>query len=132
MIKNFRDYSRESGVDMEGIVKNAMENLQNYKEDETIVSISRKDTALEFTVSGIVGKPFSEGTNNVVFLVMPPTFTPNLLVNLHPSSLDVRKTLLDEYVVVSEERLREGAREMFKYCTADCPSVTTITANIIY
>lgn len=132
MIKNFRDYSRESGVDMEVIIKNAMENLLKHKDDETMVSVSQKDTALEFTVSGIVDTPFSNGTNNVVFLVMPPKFTPNLLVNLHPSSLDVRETLLDEYVVVSEERLREEAREMFKYCTADCPSVTTITANIIY
>lgn len=131
-IKRFKEFARMNNVDISPIMRDAILNLNNHANEDEFVKTELDNNTLNITLSGVADTPVSELTTNIIMLIMPPNFTPNVLADIKPSSLNVKDTTLDEYVVISDENAREMARKIFNDGKEMYPNINNIKANILY
>ena len=121
-----------NNIDISPIMRDAILNLNSHADEDEFVKTELDNKTLNITISGIADTPTSGLTSNIIMLIMPPSFTPNVLANIKPSSLNVNETGLDEFVVISDENAREMARDIFRNGKEMYPTINNIKANILY
>lgn len=131
-IKRFKEFAKQNNVDISIIMRDAVLNLNTHGDENDFVQIELDNKTLNITLSGIADTPIDGLTSNVILLIMPPNFTPNVLANVKPSSLNVKETTLDEFVIISDEESREMARGIFNSGKEMYPNINNIKANILY
>lgn len=115
MIKKYTEFITESLGKLDAykyIIKDAMKNVSNHKEDNEFVTYNLEDGTLYMNISGKADEGLSTCEDDITFMIFPSNFKPNLMVSLE-NGAHKKNTSITKYQIINDARIVDATKEFY-------------------